>query len=246
MRSAVRGLVDGAAPAPEYCGIVGTGGVAPDPGIDCEPGVFTMVFGRNGFFGYSRNPADDGIWWFVNLPWRREPSVAELSAIGDEVWQRRLVELFSADDSPAVRVIEAAPARYEWSVMHQMAAPRRWFRERMVLIGDAAHVTSPSSGQGAGMAIEDAVELARCLRDFPETESAFLAYQRLRESRVKKVHDGARRINRSKSATGMARVVRDALFPVMMKKFGKPGSFDWLYEHRIDFDARVDPALGVR
>jgi 2-polyprenyl-6-methoxyphenol hydroxylase-like FAD-dependent oxidoreductase len=37
----------------------------------------------------------------------------------------------------------------------------------MIVIGDAAHATSPSSGQGASMAIEDAVVLAKCVRDLP-------------------------------------------------------------------------------
>jgi hypothetical protein len=35
----------------------------------------------------------------------------------------------------------------------------------MIDLGDAAHATSPSSGQGASLAIEDAVVLAKCLRD---------------------------------------------------------------------------------
>ena len=39
-----------------------------------------------------------------------------------------------------------------------------WHRGRMVLVGDAAHAASPSSGQGASMAIEDAVTLGRILR----------------------------------------------------------------------------------
>ena len=42
-----------------------------------------------------------------------------------------------------------------------------WSRGRTVMVGDAAHVPSPSSGQGASLAIESAVELARCLRDLP-------------------------------------------------------------------------------
>ncbi|MEC3974106.1 hypothetical protein [Amycolatopsis sp. H20-H5] len=63
---------------------------------------------------------------------------------------------------------------------------------------------------------------------------------------MKKVHDGARQINRGKSATGVSRMLRDALMPAMMKRFAKPGTLDWLYGHRIDFDAQVNPRLGVR
>ena len=37
---------------------------------------------------------------------------------------------------------------------------RPWYRDRVVLIGDAAHATSPHVGQGAAMAIEDALVLA--------------------------------------------------------------------------------------
>jgi salicylate hydroxylase len=39
-----------------------------------------------------------------------------------------------------------------------------WGGERVVLLGDAAHPTPPSAGQGAAMAVEDAVTLAACLR----------------------------------------------------------------------------------
>ncbi|WP_432697395.1 FAD-dependent oxidoreductase [Marinobacterium sp. YM272] len=35
-----------------------------------------------------------------------------------------------------------------------------WYRGRVVLIGDAAHATTPHLGQGAGMAIEDAIVLS--------------------------------------------------------------------------------------
>jgi salicylate hydroxylase len=39
-----------------------------------------------------------------------------------------------------------------------------WGADRVVLLGDAAHPAPPSAGQGAGMALEDAVMLAACLR----------------------------------------------------------------------------------
>ena len=74
-----------------------------------------------------------------------------------------------------------------------------WSKGRMVLIGDAANATSPSSGQGASLAIESAVELARCLRDLPH-EQAFAAYEQLRRARVEKIIAQAARTNSDKAA----------------------------------------------
>ena len=189
------------------------------------------------FFGYVQRE-DELVSWCVNVPATREPAPAELAALPSEQWRHRLHELLAVDASPATRIIQATPPGYDWFVSHQMKAPTTWHRGRAVLIGDAAHVTSPSSGQGAAMAIEDAVELARCLRDLPLAQ-ALPAYQRLREGRLRKVHAGARQVNRSKSATGLARVLRDAMFPVLMKRFGSPEALAWLYDHRIDFNSTV-------
>ncbi len=242
MRSTTRRFVAPGAPRPRYCGIFGTNGFAHGLDLDTEPGTFHMVFGKRAFFGYVRRE-DGRVWWFVNVPAGREPTPAELAAIPDEQWRHRLRELLLADASPAAQIVQATPPGYDWSVSHQMKAPGSWHRGRAVLIGDAAHVTSPSSGQGAAMAMEDAVELARCLRDLPPA-LALPAYQRLREGRLRKVHAGARRVNRSKSATGAGRVLRDAVFPVLMKRFGSPQALAWLYDHRIDFDSKVVSGTG--
>ncbi|GAB3883203.1 FAD-dependent oxidoreductase [Microbispora bryophytorum] len=242
MRSATRQFVAPGAPRPRYCGIFGTSGFGHGLDLDTEPGTFHMVFGKRAFFGYVQR--EDGcVWWFVNVPATREPAPAELAAIPAEQWRHRLRELLVVDASPAARIIQATPPGYGWFVSHQMKAPKTWHRGRAVLIGDAAHVTSPSSGQGAAMAIEDAMELARCLRDLP-LALALPAYQQLREGRLRKVHVGAQQVNRSKSATGVGRVLRDAMFPVLMKRFGSPQALAWLYDHRIDFDSPVVSGTG--
>ncbi|HET6753767.1 MAG TPA: FAD-dependent monooxygenase [Jiangellaceae bacterium] len=48
-----------------------------------------------------------------------------------------------------------------------------WHNGRMIVIGDAAHAPSPTSGQGASLSVEDAVVLAKCLRDLPSPQAAF-------------------------------------------------------------------------
>ncbi|HWJ47221.1 MAG TPA: FAD-dependent monooxygenase, partial [Candidatus Udaeobacter sp.] len=47
----------------------------------------------------------------------------------------------------------------------------------LVLVGDAAHPTTPNLGQGANMAIADGIALARCLRDSASIPAALAQYQ---------------------------------------------------------------------
>ena len=110
----------------------------------------------------------------------------------------------------------------------------------MALVGDAAHATSPSSGQGASMAVESAIQLARCLRDLPDHEAAFTAYESLRRERVERVIAAAARTNSDKAAGPVARVFRDLLFPLMMKTAFTPEKmFGWQHRYTIDWDAPV-------
>jgi 2-polyprenyl-6-methoxyphenol hydroxylase-like FAD-dependent oxidoreductase len=60
-------------------------------------------------------------------------------------------------------------------------------RGRLVLLGDAAHPTTPNLGQGANMAIDDAIALARALRDEADASAAWARYQRERLGRTRRI-----------------------------------------------------------
>jgi len=109
----------------------------------------------------------------------------------------------------------------------------------MVIVGDAAHATAPSSGQGASMAIEDAVVLARCLRDLPDVPQAFAAYERLRRKRVERIVAHGARTSNSKAAGPVARVIRDLMMPVILKHVANTRSLAWMHDYHIDWDAKV-------
>ena len=111
-----------------------------------------------------------------------------------------LTDLFAGDAAPAVDIIQATPGRIAGWATYDLSSVPTWHREGMIVIGDAAHATAPSSGQGASMAIEDAVVLARCLRDLPETGQAFAAYERLRRGRVEKIVAHGASTSNSKAA----------------------------------------------
>lgn len=66
-----------------------------------------------------------------------------------------------------------------------------WHRGRVAMLGDAIHATTPHLGQGAGMAIEDAIVIAEEIDRAETVEQAFSAYQNRRYARCKYIVDAS-------------------------------------------------------
>lgn len=114
----------------------------------------------------------------------------------------------------------------------------------MVIIGDAAHAVSPSAGQGASMAIEDAITLAKCLRDIPDVPQALTRYETLRRNRVELVVAQGRRNGNGKTAGPIARIVRDLVMPIAMRRMFRDGHdpMGWIWNHHIDWHTPIPAA----
>jgi 2-polyprenyl-6-methoxyphenol hydroxylase-like FAD-dependent oxidoreductase len=239
LRSRTRTLIDPNAPAARYVGMLNVGGYAPGVEVPGEPGVMHMVFGRRCFFGYVLHPGGE-VWWFANPTSPDEAHGRAMSAMPPHEWRKYLLDLFAGDDSPAVELINATPhLRTGWSTFDFPAVPR-WHQNRMVIVGDAAHATSPSSGQGASQAIEDAVVLARCLRDVEPIPHALATFESLRRERVERVVEQGRRNGAFKTLGWFRRtVVLPVVFRLLTVK-GDPQA--WVTAHHIDWDAPVMPA----
>ncbi|WP_329549977.1 FAD-dependent monooxygenase [Streptomyces sp. NBC_01356] len=238
IHSTVRKLIDPAAPAPAYSGLIGLGGYTRGVPVNTEVGSYQMVFGKRAFFGYALAP-DGEVWWFVNLPRPNEPARGELEAISSEQWQRQLTELFADDAGPAVELIRASHEILPASPVHAMMGVPAWHRGRTIIIGDAAHAPSPTSGQGASLSIEDAVELAKALRDLPTIEGAFAAYEALRRPRVEQIVKQAARINNNKAAGPVGRVFRDLMMPVILPRLANSEHTRQTYGYHIDWNAPI-------
>ncbi len=86
-----------------------------------------------------------------------------------------------------IRVIEACPQASKWPLLEREPRPV-WSRDGIVLLGDACHPMKPHMGQGAAMAFEDAVILARCMDACGEdVPAAFRLYEESRIGRTSRV-----------------------------------------------------------
>jgi 2-polyprenyl-6-methoxyphenol hydroxylase-like FAD-dependent oxidoreductase len=111
----------------------------------------------------------------------------------------------------------------------------------MIVIGDAAHATSPAAGQGAAMALEDAVVLAQCLRDVEGIDHACAVFEGLRRARVERVVKAGARSTNSKAAGPVGRMIRDAVLPIIFRRAEKDAgsSLTWKHGHHIEWATPV-------
>ena len=236
--SRTRRIIDPSAPAPRYTGLGNIGGFSSRAGVTGEPGKYVMMFGKRAFFGYILDPSGE-VWWFANPPRKTELSRGELASLDAERWKQRLLALFADDAGPAVEIIRATTELSLGTNQYDMPRVPLWWRGPMIVIGDAAHAASPSSGQGASLAMEDAVTLAQCLRDMTDTERAFVAFEHMRRPRVERIVDWAARMNSNKIPGRMGRAVRDLVLPMILRWQGSADAQRWIYTHHIEWEARV-------
>lgn len=237
LRSRTREIIDPNAAGARYAGLPNTGGYARGLPPVGEPGMMHAIFGRRCFFAHTSHPNGE-VWWVANPASATEPTAAELAAITPREWRARLIDEFRHDRGPAVDIIAATDHIFAGWNTYDIPTVPRWHRDRMIIIGDAAHATAPSIGQGAAMAIEDAVVLARCLRDSNDITSAFATYERLRRARVERVVEQGRRTGGWKALGPVARLPRDLIMSLAMKRMASTGNdpSQWIYEHHLDWD----------
>lgn len=242
INSPTRRHIDPTAPAPTYTGVVGVGGFARNPDSAPTPDTQHFVFGRRSFFGYLVR-ADGETYWFANTT-RPEPARGETRAITSEEWLAELTDLHADDPDPVPAILAANTGEVRGYPVYDLHHVPRWSRGPVVAVGDAVHATSPSAGQGASMALEDTIALAKCLRDLPRTDDAFAAYQRARQLRAEQVTAYAREITRRKvvSRNPLGVLVRDAILPIFLRKAATDTTNGWLYNSPIPWDGPTHAA----
>ncbi|HSV57565.1 MAG TPA: FAD-dependent monooxygenase [Variovorax sp.] len=128
-------------------------------------------------------------------------------------------------------LIEAMPHWRAWQLNDRppLAGPHEMVRDRVALLGDAAHPMLPYLAQGAGMAIEDAVSLAERVGDgrAADLPLAFSRYAAARWQRNARVQARSLRNGEVFHASGARRLARDAALRVLGSHLLDA---PWLYE----------------
>lgn len=136
-------------------------------------------------------PAGDwGIMWGVS---KLEPPGGKDPRMG---LRQTLLRYLSEGEFPDVlhEIVAATPEdEITRTDLYDRDPDPTWIRGRVVLLGDAAHLTTPFIGQGAGISIEDSVVLAKelaltdGLRDQSMLSGALRSYERLRKPRCETI-----------------------------------------------------------
>ena len=108
-----------------------------------------------------------------------------------------------------------------------------WNKGPVALLGDASHAMLPFAAQGAGMAIEDAAVIAKCLEASPANPTeAFAQYARQRAPRVSRVQRTARNNGQTYHLRGPAGFARDQVIR-MLGGSRLLSRQDWIYDWRM-------------
>jgi 2-polyprenyl-6-methoxyphenol hydroxylase-like FAD-dependent oxidoreductase len=216
--SATRRALNPGLPGPVYAGLYSVSGTS---AATAHPtSGFNMIYGRRGVFIHL--PAPDGtVWWSAQVVSGEPP--ADPAAIG----VHELAALFRTEPA-ALALLSAGASVHAGTLLHVSAPARRRHGGRTVLVGDAAHPVG--SGQGASMAIEDAVALARALAAAGEVPAALAAFDRARHDRTGKLAKTAAANRDAKTAGPVATRLRDIFMPFFMGRFYDRAT-GWLFDY---------------
>ena len=240
IHSRTRQIINPDAPKPTYTGLVSTGGFTDKLNLPPTPDTQHFIFGKRAFFGYHIRSSSE-VYWFNNHGREQAPERTELNQIVSEDWKQRLLEMHR-DDLPLIKqIIQSTEDGIGAFPIYDIPPQPVWHKGRVVLVGDAVHAVSPSSGQGASLAMEGAAVLAKCLRDTDLLEQGFATYEIIRRERVERIVKWARTLGGAKMMTNPIQVwFRDLMMPIFLKFAANPTSLDWIYDYKVDWDEQVN------
>ena len=204
------------------------------------------TFGQSGFFGYgfcSPDPDSGAMWWSTQPS--RGLDAAAYRTMDQETMRRHLLDFHAGWRDPIPRILHAAEGILVTDTLDVATLPV-WSRGRTLLIGDAAHATSPHAGQGASLALEDAMRLCRLMQERRDLGETFRTFEEERRTRVERIVAIARRNGNGKrefSATGAW--IRDRMFSALIPFASRGMDFMFSYDATREVTPRPETS-GLR
>jgi 2-polyprenyl-6-methoxyphenol hydroxylase-like FAD-dependent oxidoreductase len=188
VHSAMRRVLLPAAPEPQYAGQVIWRLDVRKPG---ELERYTMMLGRETRLGLVPiAPERAYVWMLDSSAGPGRPSAEELL----EMLHARLSVYGFVAPEVAAQITE--PSQIDFRALHWLLLPPPWGAGRTVLIGDAAHTTTPQMAWGVGLAIEDALVLADLIDGGVEARDLAARLTERRFERCRLVVDGSLQLSR--------------------------------------------------
>lgn len=162
---------------PRYAGYTCWRAVVDDLPVGFSEEETTESWGPGKRFGVV--PISHGrVYWFATLNAKPNDPVMKNYKVND------LLREFNDFHFPIPQILERTrDEQLIWGDIIDLKPITRFAFTRVLLMGDAAHATTPNLGQGACMAIEDAATLSNGLLKYPPAE-AFQKFERHRITRT--------------------------------------------------------------
>jgi len=224
LRSRVRAALFGDS-QPIYRGFTTWRGLTDHIPSTYRPGYISEFFGLGKAFGFVTIGKGRMYWYAAAKASEAQPDAAvgrkrELQELFQD-WHTSIPELITATDEANVLKTD----------LYDRVPVRPWGQHNITLLGDAAHPTLPTLGQGACMALEDALVVTKCLLAHSDPVAAFQQYESQRFARTKAIVEQSLRAGRmGKLENRVAVLLREVLMKLMKRVIHN--SFKSLHAYR--------------
>ena len=177
---------------------------------DLQLNETTETWGPQGRFGIVPL-SQDRIYWFATAKGEQDDRRLKELRVED------LAQRFAGYHSPVREIISRTREdQLIFNGIHDLQPLKQFAHGRILLIGDAAHATTPNLGQGACQAIEDGVVLAQAINNEPTMRHAFRAFEMARLQRTRWIIETSRRLGKIAELDHPFLIgIRNALFRMM-------------------------------
>ncbi|USB33181.1 FAD-dependent monooxygenase [Paenibacillus sp. YPG26] len=210
-----------------YAGYTCWRGIVPGDGLPGLSDHFIETWGTKGRFGIVPLPGNQVYWYGLINARQNDPRVAKYTS-------EDLHHLFKDYHDPIPDLLlRTAPHDIIHRDIVDITPMERFYSDRVVVIGDAAHAITPNMGQGACQAIEDARTLAECLHVQPNYQQAFADYDARRRQRIEHISNQSWRIGQmAQSQSILFTRIRNQLMRYAPKSVGRSQARS-IYQFRL-------------